>query len=240
MKRLMTLALALLTGAAVCVTMVSCDDDDVTPSGGGTHEYVDLGLPSGTLWATCNVGASSPEGYGDYFAWGEIKGYNGGKTTFDWGTYKWCEGESFWLTKYCYNSGYGFEGFTDDPALTELVAGDDAATAKWGSKWRMPTIGQFEELINSSYTTTIWTKQNGVIGRRITSKSNGNSIFLPAAGFRDGGSLSSVGSYGFYWSRTLHTGAPDRAYGLDFSLNNIRKNYGSRCWGLSVRAVYVE
>ena len=240
MKRLMTLALALLTGAVVCVTMVSCDDDDVTPSGGGTHEYVDLGLPSGTLWATCNVGASSPEGYGDYFAWGETKGYNGGKTTFDWDTYKWCEGVSFWLTKYCNNSGYGFEGFTDDPALTELVAGDDAATAKWGSKWCMPTIGQFEELINSSYTTTIWTKQNGVIGRRITSKSNWNSIFLPAAGYRGGGSLISAGSYGFYWSCTLTTSAPDRAYGLDSDLSNIHKTYGYRYYGHSVRAVHVQ
>ena len=130
--------------------------------------YVDLGLPSGTLWATCNIGANSPEEYGDYFAWGETEGYNSGKTSFNWLTYKWCKGSETTMTKYCGNSSYGYNGFTDE--LTELDLEDDAAYVNWGPAWRMPSIEQCEELINSSYTTTDWTIQNGVYGRKITSK----------------------------------------------------------------------
>ncbi len=118
----------------------------------GVHEYVDLGLPSGTLWAPCNIGAENPEEYGDYFAWGETEGYNGGKTTFEWINYKWCNGNINAMTKYCSNSGLGYEGFTDD--LTELELADDAAYVNWGPAWRMPSIEQFQELINSSNTTT--------------------------------------------------------------------------------------
>ena len=142
------------------------------------HEYVDLGLPSGTLWATCNIGANSPEEYGDYFAWGETTP----KSTYDWSTYKWCNGSSTTMTKYCTQSEYGYNGFTDN--LTELQSADDAATANWGSDWQMPSLAQIQELCSSSNTTTEWTQVNGVNGRKITSKSNGNSIFLPAAGWR--------------------------------------------------------
>ena len=108
--------------------------------GGGTyngHEYVDLGLPSGTLWATCNVGAETPEGYGDYFAWGETEL----KTTYNLSTYKYTNGSYDQLTKYCSNSSYGYNGFTD--TLTVLLPEDDAATANWGDGWCMPTADQW-------------------------------------------------------------------------------------------------
>ena len=197
--------------------------------------YVDLGLPSGTLWATCNIGATSPEDYGDYFAWGETAGYNDGKTDFNWSTYKWCEGSKYTMTKYCTNSSYGNNGFTDNK--TELDLEDDAAYVNWGPAWRMPSNEQFAELINSSYTTTTWTTQNGVYGRLITSESNGNSIFLPAAGGRYNSSLSFAGETGVYWSRTLTESDPKGARFLIFGSSNVSTSYANRSGGRSVRPV---
>ena len=203
-----------------------------------THEYVDLGLPSGTLWATCNIGADNPEDYGDYFAWGETTGYKNGKTNFDWSTYKWCNGSESTLTKYCNDSSYGNNGFTD--TLTELEPEDDAAYVNWGANWRMPSKEQFEELTNSSYTTTTWTTQNGVYGRKITSKSNGKSLFLPAAGSRNDTSLGNAGGYGYYWSRTLSARDPSGAYDLDVSSNYILPFSSDRYVGFTVRPVRVS
>lgn len=199
------------------------------------NTYVDLGLPSGTLWATCNIGATSPEDYGDYFAWGETEGYNDGKTIFNWSTYKWCEGSEYTMTKYCTKSSYGYNGFTDDK--TELDPEDDAAYVNWGPAWRMPSEEQFSELINSSYTTTEWTTQNGVYGRKITSKENGNSIFLPAAGYRTGSSLLYAGSWGLYWSRTLYSGNPGSARYLSFNSSGVSMYGDNRYGGRSVRPV---
>ena len=194
--------------------------------------YVDLGLPSGTLWVTCNVGASSPEGYGDYFAWGETST----KTTFNWSNYKWCNGDFNKLTKYCNQSSYGNDGFIDNK--TELDPEDDAAYVNWGSAWRMPSREQFEELINSSHTTTEWiTTESGVSGRKITSKTNGNSVFLPAAGYRDGSSLNGAGSYGDYWSRALGESHPGNAWFLGFNSSDILTNDNGRNYGKSVRPV---
>ena len=200
--------------------------------------YVDLGLPSGTLWATCNVGASSPEDYGDYFAWGETTGYKDGKTTFDWSTYKWCNGNWDNLTKYCRNGSYGNNGFHD--GLKVLEPADDAAYVNWGGVWRMPSFGQFQELINSEYTTTTWTTQNGVNGRLITSKQNGNSVFLPAAGYRDGSSLVDAGSHGYYMTRNLYGSESLDASCLYFDSGYIAAfdyTSGYRCGGRSVRPV---
>ena len=154
------------------------------------HDYVDLGLPSGTLWATCNVGATTPEGYGDYFAWGETQP----KTTYDWSTYKYANGAKDKLTKYCSSFCYGNNGFTDN--LTTLQAGDDPATANWGSGWQTPSEAQWEEL--KANTASTWTTRNGVSGRLFTA-SNGNSLFLPAAGIRYS-SLYDAGEQGHYWS----------------------------------------
>ena len=180
------------------ITCAATDGSRVTATCAVTvneaHEYVDLGLPSGTLWATCNIGASSPSYNGDYFAWGETTGYANGKTTFSWGTYKYCNGSGTTMTKYCTSSDYG----TVDNK-TELDLSDDAAYVNWGPNWRIPSISQLTELINDSYTTQTWTNY----GYKITSKSNGNSIFLPAAGYRSSISVYLNREYGYYWSRNL-------------------------------------
>ena len=190
------------------------------------HEYVDLGLPSGTLWATCNIGAVVPEGYGSYFAWGETEP----KANYDWSTYKYSVGNR--LTKYCTNGRYGYQGYVDK--LTTLQSGDDIATENWGDGWCVPTKAMWEELYNNTNKT--WTIRNGVKGALFTGE-NGNSIFLPATGGQWGNKTSYVGNGGYYWSSSLYTKrssdswlfyfGPDQ-YGIDGSLRNI---------GRSVRAV---
>ena len=233
-------SLGALLMLAMCAGFVcSCNDDvEETPPAGSnttdnkdTHEYVDLGLPSGTLWATCNVGASKPEEYGDYFAWGETEP----KTNYSWETYKYCKGTNNTMTKYCTRSSYG----TVDNK-TELEPSDDAATVNWGSEWQMPSSEQCAELSNYRYTTTTWTTLNGVEGARITSKSNGNSIFLPAAGFRSETRLRYAGDSGEFWSRSVHSGDINYARGLivEFGDSDTYLNY--RYLGLNVRPVRVK
>jgi len=203
-------------------------DPDISPEP-SDHEYVDLGLPSGTLWASCNVGANSPEEYGDYFAWGETEP----KEVYNWSTYKWCNGSSNnTLTKYCTNSSYGT---VDNKA--ELEPEDDAAYVNWGPSWRMPTYDQINEL--KTKCTWTWTTQNGVNGRLVTGP-NGNTLFLPAAGCRYDDSLYYAGSSGGCWSRTLIPGHPYRAYGMYFGSADIVLNDGNRYSGFTVRAVRVK
>ena len=201
-------------------------DEPVTPPDG--HEWVDLGLPSGTLWATCNVGANSPEEYGDYFAWGETEP----KEEYTWETYKWCDSDELSLTKYCSNSDYGYNGYTDDK--TELDPEDDAAYVNWGSSWRMPTYGQLIEL-NDNCTWT-WTTQNGVNGRLLTGP-NGNTLFLPAAGARYDRTLGGRGVAGDYWSRTLGNGKG--AYVMCIFSDEVWWYNYNRYYGFSVRPVRV-
>ena len=197
--------------------------------GGDDHEYVDLGLPSGLLWATCNVGADNPEDYGDYFAWGETMT----KNDYSWSTYQYCNGSYNTLTKYCNNSSYGYNGFTDN--LTTLLPEDDAATANWGSDWRMPTKDDWQELIQNSSIT--WVSQNGVNGFRFTG-SNGNSVFFPAAGTYNGSNPGIAGNNGFYSSSSLHTDNSNSAWQLYFRSDyyQLGGSYG-RYGGHSIRAV---
>lgn len=198
------------------------------------HEYVDLGLPSGTLWATCNIGANNPEDYGDYFAWGETTLPE--DNSYLWTSYKWSNSSNNTsLTKYCNDSYYGNNGFTDN--LTELELSDDAAYVNWGSSWRMPNKEQFDELINSSYTTIEWATLNGVNGRKITSKSNGRTLFFPAAGSRYDSSLGGAGSFGYYWSRMLPSDGPYVAWVMCFSSYSVLIDGNSRSFGLSIRPV---
>lgn len=201
------------------------EDEPVTPP--DEHEYVDLGLPSGTLWATCNVGADTPEGYGDYFAWGETAPK---EEEYSWATYKWCNGSSTKMTKYCTNSNYG----TVD-GKTELDPEDDAAYVNWGTSWRMPTMEQLEELWTEC--TWIWTTCNGVAGRLATGP-NGNTMFLPAAGYRFFSSLNDEGSWGYIWSRDLCV-TPYNAYGMCFASGEAGpgRSSTSRYDGQNVRPV---
>ena len=192
-------------------------------------DWVDLGLPSGTIWATRNVGASSPEDYGDYFAWGETAP----KDYYDWSTYKWCNGVYYQLTKYCTKSSYGYNGFVDNK--TELDPSDDAACAHYPGG-RMPSREQIKELCNSC--TWQWTQRNGVNGQLVTGP-NGNTMFLPAAGNRWHESLYYAGSYSSYWSRTLYSSVPCSAYYLDFLSGNGGYWHYLRYDGFSVRAVRV-
>ena len=225
----------LAMGAALAFAACGRDDDNNNGSGTGgdtgteTAEWVDLGLPSGLLWATCNLGASSPEEYGDYYAWGETTT----KEVYDWSTYKYCtvdaEGGLATLTKYNTRSDYG----TPDN-LTTLQAMDDVATQKLGSGARMPTAVEWSEFIEN--TTAERTTQNGIIGCKFTA-SNGKSIFLPAAGYRDDSELYYVGLVGYYLSSSLSTRTPYHAWFCYFGTGLQGMNYGGRNGGLPVRPV---
>ena len=190
------------------------------------HEYVDLGLS--VKWATCNVGATTPEGYGDCFAWGETEP----KYYYDWSTYKYCNGSHNTMTKYCVDSYYGT---VDNKTTLELT--DDAARVNWGGNWRMPTIAEYDELKSTSNCTWIWTTQKGVEGYKVTSKKNGNSIFLPAAGYLNSDNLYDAGSFGYYWSSSLSTSYSYCAYCVGFYYSFVDWNDGFRCNGFTVRAV---
>ena len=142
------------------------------------YKFVDLDLPSKTLWATTNIGAEKPEDYGLYFQWGDAQGYEKNGQSFTWSTYKWCKASDTFLTKYNSKSSYGY---VDNRTVLELE--DDAAFVNWGEEWRMPSDDQLQELVNVDFTTSEWTTENGVKGLKITSLKNGNSIFLPAGGY---------------------------------------------------------
>jgi len=192
-------------------------------------DWVDLGLPSGTIWATRNVGASSPEEYGDYFAWGETEP----KSEYSWISYKWAMSDTT-LTKYCSYSDDGYNGFVDNK--TELDPSDDAACAHYPGG-RMPSQEQINELIENC--TWQWTQRNGVNGQLVTGP-NGNTMFLPAAGDRWDGSTGNVGLRGYYWSRTLFSHNSHLAGFLRITSGGRYYVHDYRIYGLTVRAVRVS
>ena len=197
------------------------------------YEWVDLGLPSGTKWATMNVGAESPEDYGDYFAWGETVS----KSTYSDSDYKWyINGSSSNIKKYNYSYSTGLLRDSIDVLEKE----DDVAFINWGGYWRMPTKAEQDEL--RTECTWTWTTQNGVNGYKVTSKINGKSIFLPAAGYRHNSSLYNAGSDGCYWSSSLDTNDSSDAYYWDFDSSSVSSlsYYYYRYDGLSVRPVLRE
>lgn len=195
-------------------------------------DWVDLGLPSGLLWATRNVGASSPTDYGDRFAWGEISPRIGLSGSGRWYDYQWWGGDDSYgtpiITKYNTKSIYGS---VDN--LTTLQPVDDAATVNYGG--RMPTKEEWQELLSN--TTSTWTTINGVKGRSFTGP-NGSSLFLPADGY------PTADGYTVYWSSSLYTDCPALAWGFAFGWDNWMNNdFEDRLWGCfrcelrSVRAV---
>ena len=206
------------------------------------YGYVDLGLPSGTKWATYNVGAGSPEDYGDYFAWGETEP----KDYYYWDSYKWMtDGMSSWdgVNKYTsadwQTSGVWYDEYGEfiGDGKTTLDLEDDAANANWGSDWRMPTKAEQNEL--RTKCTWTWSMKNGIKGYTVTGP-NGNSIFLPAAGDRYDSDLGGAGSDGYYWSSSLYTYYSNRAYDLYFSSGIVDLGGSYRYGGRSVRPVLRE
>ncbi len=216
-------------------------------------DVVDLGLPSGVKWATCNLGAKNPWEYGKYYAWGETQT----KDDYSWETYKYCKGSLETLTKYCYDAGYGNESFTDN--LTTLEAADDAATAVFGSYYSTPTNAEWKELGSQCYW--VWTKnynnQNvsgyivykakaeGDKGTRVYADGTPSAsyslkdahIFLPAAGCRLNTNLNIAGSVGYYWSASLGESNPSNARSSNFSSSVNPSGSSGRYCGRSVRPV---
>ena len=206
-------------------------------------EYVDLGLS--VKWATCNLGATKPEGYGLYYQWGDTKGYGSDTSDgkyFDWNdvagnvTYKWCNGSYDSLTKYNTISSYGT---VDNKTVLDME--DDAARAALGGNWRMPTDAEWTELReNCTWTWTSNYNDTGVAGMIVTSKKSGytnKSIFLPEAGYRFFDYLNNAGSNGYYWSSSLRTDDPFYAWIVYFDSDYVFRNYDCRCDGQSVRPV---
>ena len=180
------------------------------------HKYVDLGLPSGLLWATCNIGASEPWENGLYFSWGNVDGH-------------------------AKDSMYDYESYASTPgaSLTDSIPVDakyDAARAYFGGTWRMPTDAEFAELFRKRYTTNEWVTQNGVNGRRVTSKINGNSVFFPASGYCDGTSIDDEGGSGYCWTSSFysHTCAYLSSFDYDYV---YPQNYCNRKYGFPIRPV---
>ena len=228
---LIMLAMMMATGAMAQKMVVKTTDKQVVMYDIPNVEcvsfvdgYVDLGLPSGTLWATMNVGASSPEEYGDFFAWGETEP----KSEYAWNN--------------CFDTednGSTFKTYYNNGGMTELLPEDDAASVNWGEGWQTPSKEQFEELIDPNYTTTVWIAQNGVYGRMVIGK-NSQYIFLPASGFCWGTSHNGAGSYGQYWSRSLNASTSSYAENIFFDSGSISSLYSSRAQGRSIRPVVCE
>lgn len=219
-RKLALLSVAMLLAFAGCEKDPGSENDNSNNGGGrattGTisgHDYVDLGLPSGLKWATCNVGATTPEDYGNYYAWGET-------TT-----------KTEYTDENSTTCGQQIGDISGNPTY-------DAARANWGGTWRMPTKAEIEELVNSC--TWDWTTQNGVRGMKVTGL-NGRSIFLPAAGWREGSVLiGDMGDYGRYWSSTPDESSIERAWYLGFILDycdhEVNRYIGRRC-GNTIRPV---
>ena len=216
---------ALVFSAAL--VLVGCKSNPNEPEGGSSangHKYVDLGLS--VKWATMNIGATTPEDYGNYYAWGEIKT----KGTYDWGNY--------FDTN---DVGNTFTKYNNEGGKTVLDPEDDAAHVNWGGSWRMPTQAEWWELINCC--TWTWTTQNGINGYKVTSNKAGYTdkfIFLPAAGSRRVSGLNNVGSYGSYWSSSLYEDYSYNAWYLRFYSDyypNLDCTGRVRRYGRSVRPV---
>lgn len=215
------------------IASIDVNPTDDQPQADGEADgrgYVDLGLPSGTLWATMNVGAESETGYGDYFAWGETVGRQDGKVAYTWDTYQWCHSSGWSMMKYCTDRSMGT---VDDK--TELEPTDDAATMCWGEHWQMPSKDQLEELRSACDWT--WTVRDGVNGYEIQSRVNRHALFLPAPGYRFEKQSSFVGGNGLYWSRTLSDGSSYYATYLLFGYKDVSLDTRQRFHGLTVRAV---
>ena len=196
------------------------------PINANGYDYVDLGLPSGLMWAAYNVGATKPEEYGGYYAWGETEE----KSNYNLNTYKW--GSYYTITKYCISSKHG----TVDNK-TVLDPEDDVVHVNWGGDWRMPTKEEMQELVD--YCTWEWTSLNGVNGYRVRSRNNSNSIFLPAGASKYGNEVDGCGEWGDYWTSSLYNEESWSGSGYFLSFNSAKHSLSAcdRIRGLLVRPV---
>ncbi len=222
----MNKSLSILLCGVIAISLAACchDDEPTAPDLQG-HEAVDLGLPSGTLWATCNIGANAPEEYGDYFAWGETQP----KEIYNWTTYKYCEGNDSSMTKYCIDT---FLGTPDNQTTLHPI--DDAATQNWSGDWRMPT--HEEQLELKEYCTWVWATIKGVNGYLVLGPS-GKYIFLPAAGCRWDSEFDYANKGSNYWSSSLYAEYPNLARGFYIYDDDQDWVFVYRYAGLSVRPV---
>ena len=222
MKKLFLMALSLMFVGAIGDVKVHAADGDSKSS--DAVEAVDLGLS--VKWANMNVGATKDSGFGTYFAWGEIKP----KRSYTWGTYAWSDGNNQFPIKY-----------TTTDNKTQLGPSDDAARANWGGEWRMPTVDECEELANPDNCTWEWITKDGINGYKVTGKKTGNSIFLPITGFRFYDDVQFRAINGIYWSSTLYSGTPSKAWCLEFNFHDVNVTPGklssNRFSGRCIRAV---
>lgn len=244
----------ILTGEAIgsaVITAVTADGGKVatchvTVIESSVHfpKAVDMGLPSGLKWASFNLGASKPEEYGDFYAWGETEPHyssqdpltwkEGYEKGYCWPSYKWSTGKNNTLTKYCTRAVYGNNGFTDSKTI--LDPEDDAASVLLGGQWRMPTYDEMKELMDLCHWE--WTTMEGIVGYRVIGP-NGNCIFLPAAGDYYDTKRGYEAGDGLYWTSSVHPVGPYLAWGLDFDFETINHSfYYSRYIGFSIRPVY--
>lgn len=219
----------IITFLTLLICLASCDK----------HTYIDLGLPSGTLWATCNIGAHSPSDYGDYYAWGENKV----KSKYTWSTYKFVNTKAevsygflvkYHLTKYCNDSIYGDSGFIDKK--TQLEPSDDVSYIKWGEDWSIPTKAQWEELLDNCIWKAV--NKNGKNCYQVMGP-NHNTIYLPASGFCDTLPKYKEG-YGRYWANSIELGRVNRSYyawALDFNEISRGMVISDRYKGYAIRPV---
>lgn len=227
-------AIAAIIILAVTITFTGCNGKIQSGKIDG-HAYVDLGLPSGTLWATCNVGAKSPQKYGDYFAWGETMQ----KDNYSWSTYSYGFDESK-LKKYCGIQTYGYNGFVDN--LTELESSDDVATINWGGGWRTPNREEWVELMDCCRHD--WITYKGISGMLFWA-SNGKELFLPAAGCCYDNNMAVAKDHaGHYMTSSLYESIPKYTWKFFFDENfgcrklNGSDSRGDRYFGVSVRPVH--
>ena len=220
MKKFFVMALSLLFMGAVGNAKVNGTGDESSDA----VEAVDVGLS--VKWANMNVGATKDSGFGSYFAWGEVKP----KQFYSWGTYVWSKGDTQYPLKY-----------TTTDRKTQLVPSDDAARTNWGGEWRMPTVDEFEELTDLTKCDWEWITKDGVNGYKVTGKKTGKSIFLPITGFRFYEAVQFRAINGIYWSSTLDTGTPNKAWCLEFDFQNVNVTTGklssNRFSGRCIRAV---
>ena len=222
MKKLFAMMLAVMfLGAVGYAKSNGTESGAKVPDG---VEAVDLGLS--VKWANMNVGAKKASDFGTYFAWGETKA----KDYYSWNTYAWSRGNSQFLTKYS----------TTDKR-TQLAPVDDAAHVNWGNEWRMPTVAEFEELVNPANCTWKWVTKDGVNGYKVTSKKTGNSIFLPITGFRFYSEVQFRAINGYYWTSSVYTTNLNKAWCLEFNFSDVSVYYGdfssNRFSGRCIRAV---